>query len=106
MMGIKSAKIVCDGTVQNLGQTLGASAQAIWYQLLAGDPAAQIFLGGADLDPGTTSPFVPSSNGFPLVSGAGQLYPRNNAEPFNCYEAKSVFFTGAVGDVLYVLYPV
>jgi len=96
MMGIKSKKITCDGTLQNLGDILGATAQATWYQFLAGDPGAAIFLGGADCD----------TEGFPLVSGAGELYARNNAEPFNLYAAAKVFFTGNVGDILYVLYPV
>lgn len=96
MMGIKSVKITCDGTVQNLGDILGATAQAVWYQLLAGDPASAIVIGGDDCD----------TQGFPLASGAAELYPRNNAEMFNLYQAAQVFFQGAVNDILYVLYPV
>ncbi len=97
MMGIKSVKITCDGTVQNLGDILGATASAVWYQFQAGAPSAAIVLGGEDCD----------TNGFPLVTtGAGDLYPRNNAEIFNLYAAAKIFFQGANGDILYVLYPV
>ncbi len=95
MMGIKSVKITCDGAVHNLGETLGATASARWYQLLAGSPAAAIVIGGPDCD----------TEGFPLVSGAGELYPNNGAEMFNLYEADQIFYKGAVNDILYVLYP-
>ena len=96
MMGIRSVKIVCDGTVHNLGETLGASASAVWYQLLAGDPAASVFIGGPDCD----------TEGFPLASGSAQLFPRNNGEMFNLYQANQIFYVGADSDVMYVLFPV
>ncbi len=96
MMGIRSVKIVCDGAVHNLGETLGVSASAVWYQLLAGSPGAAIFIGGPDCD----------TEGFPLASGAAQLYPRNNAEMFDLYQANNIFYVGANGDILYVLFPV
>jgi len=96
MMGTKSVKIICDGTVQNLGQILGETAQFAWGQFLAGDPGAAVFIGGEDCD----------TQGFPLASGAGQLYPRNTGEIFNLYLAPKVFFVGATDDVLYFLYPV
>lgn len=94
MTGIKSVKITCDGTAHNLGEILGATATAKWYQFLSQNTSVEI--GGDDV----------ASQGFPLINGASMLPPGNDAEMFQFYEAAKCWYIGDNGAILNVLYPV
>ena len=100
-MVTKSA-IINGGGLQSLAAAIGKpNVKARAVQLVASGAGALI--GGADLDPGTLSPVVPSSNGFPIPQ-TNPLYLPYSAVWTDLYDFAGIFVYVPGGVEVSVLY--